>query len=80
MMISAAGLRKKLFGGNIKVEIQFDGDYDKDEAEVGRILYRDGKLESISGKVCTVFDEGKIIEHLGVKVELIGQIGECSIF
>lgn len=74
-MISAAGIRRRFFGEDIKIDIRPDENFEKEVGKEGRFLYRKGSSDSIKGNIYMIFEDGKIIEHLGVKVEWIGQIG-----
>lgn len=68
------------FKSPLEIEIRLDGDQDRAHHEVhtvhGRLeslpVYRDG--ESVSGNVTVRTKEGRTVEHLGIKVQLLGVI------
>lgn len=52
--------------------IEIDGENDTKEE---RIIYSGS--DTIKGKVKVIIPSGKKLEHIGIKIELVGTIGKC---
>lgn len=72
------------FGGpSCKVEIELDNsagvqktiEVESEETKEELIIY--SGADNIKGKVKVIIPSGKKLEHVGIKVELIGTIGTC---